>query len=110
MNEVALTFYSVVAGVGHLFIMAGHQALSLMGFGLGLAVTVCFSNVIDLAPAQARGTALTLRLTGNRIGQFAIPFCGAVLAGFSGVGGVFLVVAALLLATGSGVRFVLRGK
>ena len=84
-----------------------YGASVLIGFGLGLAVTVCLSNVVDLAPAEARGTAMTLRLTGNRIGQFVIPFMGAVVAGLTGVGGIFLIIACGLFGTGTIVMRVL---
>lgn len=116
-GRMPLTFWSMaVAAAGYVMIGINlplawmYVACVLIGFGLGLAVTVCLSNVVDLAPAQARGTALTMRLTGNRIGQFAIPFAGSVIAGFSGVGGIFLAIAVLLFAAGAGVKAVLRQR
>ncbi len=116
-GRTPLTFWSMaLAAAGYVMIGLNlplfwmFVACVLMGFGLGLAVTVCLSNVVDLAPAQARGTALTMRLTGNRIGQFVIPFAGALIAGASGVGGVFLVIAVLLFGAGGGVKAVLKQR
>ena len=113
----AVTFWSMmIAAVGYALVALPlslpwlYVSAVLIGFGLGLAVTVCLSNVVDLAPANARGTAMTIRLTGNRIGQFIIPFAGAVIAGATGVGGVFLIIAMGLMGVGAGVRPVLRKR
>lgn len=113
----ALTFWSMaIATAGYALLAMPlplpfmYGAAVLIGFGLGLAVTVCLSNVVDLAPVTARGTAMTMRLTGNRIGQFIIPFAGAVIAGTTGVGGVFLIIAICLFGTGAGVKAVIRSR
>ena len=116
-GRTALTFWSMaLASVGYMMIGIDlpiiwmFVAAVLMGFGLGVAVTVCLSNVVDLAPVSARGTALTMRLTGNRIGQFGIPFAGALIAGFAGVGGVFILISGCLFVTGAGVKLALRQR
>jgi cyanate permease len=44
-------------------------AIVAMGFGLGIAATLSFYEVVQLAPKEARATALSLRLTGNRSGN-----------------------------------------
>jgi hypothetical protein len=44
-----------------------------------------------------------LRLTGNRAGLVFIPFLAGVVASATGVGGVFLVVSAILVASTGGV-------
>ena len=75
---------------------------------LGIAVTLCMSSVVELAPPNARGTALSLRLTGNRIGQFAIPFLSAVLATVTGVAGVFFMIAAALAVSGVSVKATMK--
>lgn len=117
LGRASLTFWSMaVATVGYVLIGLPlslpylYGAAVLIGFGLGVAVTVCLSNLVDLAPPQARGTAMTMRLTGNRLGQFAIPFAGSVIAAAAGVGGVFIIIAGCLLATGAAVRMILRRK
>ena len=113
----ALTFWSMaIATIGYamfafpLSLPWLYAASALIGFGLGLAVTVCLSNVVDLAPVNARATAMTLRLTGNRLGQFLIPFAGSVVATAAGVGGVFLIIAICLFGTGAAVRHVMRQR
>lgn len=85
-------------------------AIIVMGMGLGISVTLCLSNVVELAPQNARGTALSLRLTGNRIGQFIIPSLGSVIAAVSGVAGVFFIIAAALTASGISVKAIMKSR
>ena len=47
--------------------------LVVLGFAMGIASTLTLSGVVYLAPAEAYGTALTLRMTGNRVGQIVFP-------------------------------------
>ncbi len=75
-----------------------------IGYGLGISSTLAFSGIVEIAPANVRATALSLRLTGNRIGQVALPFSASLLAAFTGVGGVFFVIAAALVAACIGVQ------
>lgn len=78
-----------------------YVAIVAMGFGLGIAATLGFSEVVLLAPPHARATALSLRLTGNRIGQLLVPAAASVIAEFTGIGGVLLIIAACLAASGA---------
>jgi MFS family permease len=75
-------------------------AIVLMGFGLGLATTLTFSEVVHLAPLNARAVALSLRVTGNRIGQMAVPVLAGVIAEATGIGGVLIIIAGFLAASG----------
>jgi MFS family permease len=85
-----------------------YVAVGALGFGLGIAATLSFSEVVLLAPHDARATALSLRITGNRLGQVVLPFLGSFLATVSGGGGVLIVTAAMLAASGVAVRVSLR--
>jgi predicted MFS family arabinose efflux permease len=69
-----------------------------VGLGLGIASTLTLSGVADVAPPEARGTAMTLRITGNRIGLVLMPFIAGVVAAGTGVIGIFL-LNAITLAT-----------
>ena len=82
----------------------------IMGIGLGISVTLAMSNVVELAPLNARGTALSLRLTGNRLGQFIVPSLGSVVAASAGVSGVFLIIAFMLASSGISVQMTMRKK
>jgi len=64
-----------------------------MGFSLGIATTLSLTNVVDLASAEAMGTVMSLRITGNRIGQVAVPFMASLIAAATGVGGIFVIIA-----------------
>jgi MFS family permease len=85
-----------------------YAAVGAIGFGLGIAATLTFSEVVLIAPHDARATALSLRITGNRLGQVLLPFLGSFLATVAGAGGVLLVTAAMLAASGVAVRVSLR--
>ncbi len=99
----------ILTGVSHSIPML-YVASVLMGIGLGISVTLAMSNVVELAPMNARGTALSLRLTGNRIGQFIIPSIGSVVAAATGVAGVFFIIAAALALSGISVKATVKTK
>jgi predicted MFS family arabinose efflux permease len=80
-------------------------AMTLMGFSLGIATTLSLTNVVDLASAAAMGTVMSLRITGNRIGQVAVPFLASLIAAATGVGGIFVIIALSLVASGATVHF-----
>jgi hypothetical protein len=79
-----------------------------MGFGLGISATLTFSEVVMLAPLNARATALSLRLTGNRIGQLMVPMLASLLAEFTGIGGVLIIIAACLAGSAAALQRTLR--
>jgi MFS family permease len=80
----------------------------MLGIGLGIASTLTFSEVVVLAPLHARATALSLRVTGNRIGQMLVPAIAGVVAGVTGIGGVMLILSAFLAASGAFTHFSLK--
>ncbi|MGY5030041.1 MFS transporter [Streptomyces sp. 900116325] len=79
--------------------------LSALGFCLGVGQPLSMTTVVQAAPAEARSTALALRLTGNRLGQVAAPASAGVIAGVAGTAAPFVMLGALLLAgAGLGMR------
>ncbi len=70
--------------------------LAAAGFSLGFAVTSSVSLTMQLAPARAKGTALSLRLAVNRTGQFAMPLVSALTTPWLGPAGVFLTCALVI--------------
>jgi predicted MFS family arabinose efflux permease len=80
-------------------------AMTLMGFSLGIATTLSLTNVVDLASAAAMGTVMSLRITGNRIGQVAVPFIASLVAAATGVAGIFVIIALSLAVSGASVHF-----
>ncbi|MFE8945748.1 MFS transporter [Streptomyces sp. NPDC007856] len=71
--------------------------LTLLGFCLGVGQPLSMTTVVQAAPAEARSTALALRLTGNRLGQVAAPAAAGLVAGLAGVAAPFVLLGALLL-------------
>jgi MFS family permease len=85
-----------------------YLAIITVGLGLGIASTTTLSGMVDLAPPQARGTALSLRITGNRVGQVLVPFLAGLIAVAAGTAGILLVIAFTLAASGTAVRMSAR--
>ncbi|MGW9300491.1 MFS transporter [Streptomyces cyaneofuscatus] len=79
--------------------------LAALGFCLGAGQPLSMTTVVQAAPAEARSTALALRLTGNRLGQAAAPAAAGLIAGTAGAAAPFALLGALLLAAaGLGLR------
>ncbi|MER8826789.1 hypothetical protein NKH73_12300 [Mesorhizobium sp. M0938] len=73
--------------------------LFVAGLGLGVGVPLTLAWISDIVPNGVRGSALSLHLSANRVGQAALPVAvGAVAAGV-GAGGVILTTSAALLAS-----------
>jgi predicted MFS family arabinose efflux permease len=83
---------------------AMYVAMVFLGFSLGIATTLSLTNVVDLASAAAMGTVMSLRITGNRLGQAAVPFLASLIAAATGVAGIFALIAVSLAASGASVH------
>ena len=79
---------------------AMYAVLVFLGFAMGIASTLTISGVVHLAPTEATGTALTLRMTGNRVGQIVFPALAGLVAAATGVGGILLALGVGLAASG----------
>jgi MFS family permease len=106
LGRANLNLFTMAGGAAAFMVMAFpvplpvmYVAVAVMGFGLGLAVVLCLSNVVELAPASARGLAMTMRLTGNRAGQSVFPFMAGLLGAFAGVGAILFVTGLGLAAS-----------
>ncbi|CAM5703355.1 MFS transporter [Streptomyces griseomycini] len=71
--------------------------LAVLGFCLGVGQPLSMTTVVRAAPADARSTALALRLTGNRLGQAAAPAAAGLIAGAAGAAAPFVMLGVLLL-------------
>jgi MFS family permease len=80
-----------------------YLVLIVLGFAMGIASTLTISGVVHLAPADACGTALTLRMTGNRVGQIVFPALAGLLASATGVAGILVALGLGLVASGMAV-------
>jgi MFS family permease len=70
--------------------------LAAAGFLLGIGQPLTMSMVVQAVPADTRGTALAIRLTGNRFGQVATPAAAGLVAGAAGVSAAFWLTGGLL--------------
>jgi len=75
-----------------------HVAIASAGFALGVSVTGSIATLLALATAEARGTANSLRMLGNRVGQFIIPMMAGLVAAASGTVTIFLALGISLAA------------
>lgn len=71
------------------------------GFVWGLGQPMTMTWVAGLVAPDARGAALALRVTGNRVGQLLVPLGAAALAGAAGGAAVFASLGAMLLLAGA---------
>ena len=76
----------------------------LLGLGLGVGQPLTMSWLAEVAPRGLRGRAMSLRLTGNRLGQVLIPSAVGLLAAGVGAAGVLAATAAALAAVGVAAR------
>lgn len=65
----------------------------VMGMSFGIATTLSITIVVDMTTAGARGTANSLRIMANRLGQFVLPFGAGLVAAASGLAGLLLLMA-----------------
>jgi MFS family permease len=70
--------------------------LAAAGFLLGIGQPLTMSMVVHAVPSDTRGTALAIRLTGNRFGQVATPAAAGLVAGAAGVSAAFWLLGGLL--------------
>lgn len=88
--------YVIIALPLPLWVM--HVAIDTAGFMLGVSVTGSIATLLSLATAEARGTANSLRMLGNRVGQFVIPMLAGLVAAASGTVSIFLALGVSLAA------------
>ena len=74
-------------------------AMGVAGFFWGIGQPLTMAWVTSVADPNNRSAALAVRLAGNRIGQVVIPLGAGLLAGVTGVGGVFFATGLLLLSS-----------
>ncbi len=71
----------------------------LIGLGLGVGQPAAMAWVAAQTPVDLRGTAVSIRLSGNRLGQIVVPLATGALAGSLGLAVAFWSPAVLLLVS-----------
>jgi MFS family permease len=74
--------------------------MAMLGLGLGLGQPLTLAWVAATSPPEAMGTAVAVRITGNRLAQLVAPAILGALAGPAGIAAVFLALAAMLGGAG----------
>jgi MFS family permease len=74
--------------------------VALAGLGLGAGQPLTMSWLAESTPPGLRGRAMSLRLSGNRLGQVVVPSVAGALAVGAGAAGVLWFTAAALAAVG----------
>lgn len=74
-------------------------SMIIVGFALGIGQPLTMSIVSKKSPVEERAMAISIRLSGNRLGQFLVPLGSGAIAGAFGSGSAFLALA-LLVASG----------
>jgi MFS family permease len=92
LASVLMSAVSYAAIAAPLPIPALATAVAVAGFALGIAITATIAGLLNLATADTRGTANSLRILGNRVGQFVIPFSVGLIAAVTGVSGIFIII------------------
>ncbi|UFN46497.1 MFS transporter [Nocardioides okcheonensis] len=76
----------------------------VLGLGLGVGQPLTMSWLAEATPAGLRGRAMSLRLTGNRLGQVLVPSTAGFVAAGAGAAGVLWCTALALGAAAVGSR------
>jgi MFS family permease len=105
-----LTLVSTLVGAAAFALMAVpslpvmYAASVAIGVGLGIAATLTISGIVLVAPPEARATAMTMRIMGNRLGLVLMPLVAGLIAAATGVAGILLLLAGSLTACAVGMR------
>jgi MFS family permease len=110
VGRLPLTLVSTLVAAGAFALMAVpslpvmYAASVAIGLGIGIAATLTISGIVAVAPPEARATAMTMRITGNRLGLVLMPFVAGLIAAATGVAGILLLLAGSLTACALGMR------
>ena len=81
-----------------------YALMIVSGLGLGLCQPITLEWVAGQVSPEVRGTAMSIRLAGNRLGQVVVPLVVGLISGSTGLAAAFVCPGALLLAGGALVR------
>jgi predicted MFS family arabinose efflux permease len=110
VGRLPLTLVSTLVGAAAFALMAVpslpvmYAASVAIGIGLGIAATLTISGIVLVAPPEARATAMTMRITGNRLGLVLMPLVAGLIAAATGGAGILLLLAGSLTACALGMR------
>lgn len=95
-SAAVIAVVPAVLGLGPVGIATAFVCMTIGGFTLGVGQPLTMTMISQAVPRSWRGTALALRLMGNRIGQVVLPIAASVVAGPVGpAGGIWFACAIL---------------
>ena len=83
---------------------AMYATIALTGFALGISVTISIAGLMAITKPEMLGMANSVRMVGNRIGVFVVPFLAGLVATAAGIGSVFVLLGLSLAASASMVQ------
>ena len=106
-GSVRVMNYSILISAVLLFMsayatssLALGASMAIIGFLLGMGQPLTMSIVSKKSPIEERAMAISIRLFGNRFGQFLVPIGAGALAAPFGSGSVFVGLSALIASAG----------
>ncbi|HJF14034.1 MAG TPA: MFS transporter [Enteractinococcus helveticum] len=96
VSAAVIAMVPAMLGLGTVGIATAFIGMTIGGFTLGVGQPMTMTMISQAVPRSWRGTALALRLMGNRIGQVVLPIAASVVAGPIGpAGGIWFACAIL---------------
>ena len=96
ISAVAIAIVPAVLGLGSVGIATAFVFMTIGGFTLGVGQPMTMTMISQAVPRSWRGSALALRLMGNRLGQVILPIAASAVAGPVGpAGGIWFACAIL---------------
>lgn len=84
--------------------------MMLAGLGLGLCLPLTLVWTTNITPTHVRGAALSIRMTGNRIGQVIFPTMMGFVASAVGLSSIFWFVGGTLAVAAGSIQGLVRGR
>jgi predicted MFS family arabinose efflux permease len=81
-----------------------YATIALTGFALGISVTISIAGLMAITRPEMLGMSNSVRMVGNRIGVFIVPFLASLVAAAAGIGSVFVLLGLSLAASASMVQ------
>jgi MFS family permease len=85
-------------------IAAMYATIALTGFALGISVTISIAGLMAITKPEMLGMANSVRMVGNRIAVFIVPFLASLVAAAVGIASVFVLLGLSLAASASVVQ------
>lgn len=100
VGSIALAAAGLVAAAVPMPVWALGLVVLAIGLGLGVGQPLTMSWLAESTPPGLRGRAMSVRLTGNRLGQVVFPSAAGLLAAGTGASGVLVLTAVALAGAG----------